>query len=315
MNNGRKSLVSLRYNSYGVKIFPEISPGFLFKEVIPSFNFSSNSNLSYKAEIKVKNKSGKWSDWLFFGSWGKTIEEGKKTDGVVKVDIDYISSDEPLKSCVLRVISDDPNFYSGSVSFAFSELKYDEEKKYDSEYIPKKNYLNVPFRTQTKEEREIAEHVCQSASICMIMESYGKKVETKDFAKLTYDKYYGMYGLWWRAAQTAYLYGFPSYVRYFSSLYEAEELINEGIPVAACVAYAKNELTGSKTESSAGHVTVICGFDEKGNALCLDSAERDETKGLTVYPRAEYAKAWLSNAGGVGYVIERTRQSNERIIK
>ena len=150
---------------------------------------------------------------------------------------------------------------------------------------------------------EIMHHVCSSASVCAVMEYFGKKVKTANFAAHAFDSYYKQFGLWHRAIQTACRYGFKGYVKYFCSFEEVYSYIKNGQPVIACISYGKDELKGSKTESSAGHVLAIRGFDSGGNIICCDSAAYHEEQGITVYDRHEFAKAWFSSAGGIGYII------------
>jgi hypothetical protein len=47
---------------------------------------------------------------------------------------------------------------------------------------------------------------------------------------------------------------------------------------------------------------VLCGFDDKGDALVNDPAAADATKGKATYKRAELTKAWLAR-GGTCYVL------------
>ena len=295
-----KSTTILHYNSENIKETPYISPNFYFKEIIPSFNIKNDH---FSVQIKFLDIENIKSEWLDLGYWNiKSPQKRKLQDKDISIETDVITSAKALKACKLKFISNEP-LEVNSITLSFNSNLFEVGKIKDDGYIPKPIFLNVPFRSQMKENPEIAQHICSSTSVCAVAEYYGIKIEIEKFARITYDEYYKMFGLWWRAIQTAYTFGLNGYVNYFESFKEVEYYLNLGIPVISCISYKKGELTGSKTESSAGHVVVICGFDQNGDIICCDPAEPNEQIGRVVYKRNEYAKAWFSSAGGVGYIL------------
>lgn len=295
-----KSTAVLYYNKENIKETPYISTSFPFMEVIPSFNIFNDN---FYVKIKFIDINSKESKWLDFGYWNfNEPKERILKDGKILIDTDLIISEEKLKACKLKFISEE-ELKVNSIALSFSDEIFEIGKIKDDGYIPKPIFLNVPFRSQMKENSKIAQNICSSTSVCAVAEYYGINIKTEEFANITYDSYYKMFGLWWRSIQTAHKFGLNGFVRYFESFREVEEYLKLNIPVISCISYKKGELTGSKTESSLGHVTVICGFDENGNVICCDPAEKDEKIGITVYKRNEYAKAWFSSAGGVGYIL------------
>lgn len=295
-----KSTTILNYNRENIKETPYISPNFSFMEAIPSFNIDNDH---FYVQIKFLDIDNKESTWLDFGYWYfDKKQERKLNEGKISIDTDLITSEKKLKACKLKFISDE-SVKVNSIALSFSDEIFEIGKIKDDGYIPKPILLNVPFRSQMKENPKIAQNICSSTSVCAVAEYYGINIKTEEFANITYDDYYKMFGLWWRSIQTAHKFGLNGFVRYFESFKEVEYYLNFGIPVISCISYKKGELTGSKTESSLGHVTVICGFDENGDVICCDPAEKDEKVGITVYKRNEYASAWFSSAGGVGYIL------------
>ena len=295
-----KGTVILYYNEENIKETPYISPNFYFKEIIPSFNIHNDHFYIQIKFIDINNKESKWFD---FGYWyfNKKKERILK-DEKISIDIDLITSKKKLKACKLKFISNE-KLKVNSIALSFSDEIFEINKIKDDGYIPKPIFLNIPFRSQMKENPEIAQNICSSTSVCAVAEYYGINIKTEEFANITYDSYYKMFGLWWRSIQTAHKFGLNGFVRYFESFRDVEEYLKSNIPVISCISYKKGELTGSKTESSLGHVTVICGFDDNGDVICCDPAEKDEKIGVTIYKRNEYAKAWFSSAGGVGYIL------------
>lgn len=289
--------------------FPEISPGFPFREAIPSFCCHSNGILSYTAEIQARTVSGKTSEWLYIGSWNRKAERKLTEDGGIRTETDILISSEDLSSCRIRITSEDPTLMAKQIAVSFSRSPYVKGRSFNDKFIPDEKILDIPFRSQTSEKESIRNRICSPTSVCAVMEYFGEKAATEKFAEEIYDEEYGIFGVWWRAVQGAAAHGFSGSVRHFKSLYEAYEFIKEGIPVICCISYEKGELKGSHTERSDGHVITLCGFTKDGMAVCSDSAA-PEGFGLTRYRLEEFRKAWLYSGGGIGYIITPWHERN-----
>lgn len=278
------------------------SPGYPFKEAIPSFNLSSSRPLSYTVEMMAEKASGEKTDWLYLGGENMASRRRATESAGVRAETDHLQSPDPLISVSLRIVSGDPDLSADRLSVSFSETGPDCGAAGPEDEITGAVELDVPFRSQRSEDESIAMSICSPTSVCAIMEYYGRKVDTAEFAMRARDPETGMFGIWHRAVQAAYAEGFSGLVRHFSRMSEAWELLKRGVPVAACIVYGRGELTGSWTEESEGHVTVISGFDGRGRVTVCDSAA-PPGHGPTKYSLAEFAEAWLRRAGGVGYVI------------
>lgn len=278
---------------------------FRFEELIPSCAIDSKG--IFTLCVRVSSDGESWSQWFQIGSWGGGIENYVSEDYLAKVKTDYISAKDELSYFQLRILSSSNSDKIRSLSAAISSEKTDANLKLSRESVFMNRYcgvdLDVPFKSQTWEDKDIAGHICSPISIAMIMAYYSVNVTSKALSAKVYDARNDMYGIWWRAIQVASVYGFDGYVRYFRSYDDVGEYLLRGIPVAACVCFEENELTGAATQASEGHVVVLSGFDPNGNPICRDGAWSNANEGIVVYGREEFGKSWFDRGGGVGYII------------
>jgi hypothetical protein len=99
--------------------------------------------------------------------------------------------------------------------------------------------------------------------------------------------------------------GVTAFVTRLRSLAEAELFVAAGLPLAASVAFARDDLRGAGYATE-GHLLTIVGFTAEGDVICNDPASHtvpsnDEVR--VVYDRAEFERVWLGSAGGVVYVV------------
>jgi uncharacterized protein YvpB len=92
------------------------------------------------------------------------------------------------------------------------------------------------------------------------------------------------------------------YLQRFNEWTDVKREIARGRPVVASIRHGPGELSGLAFHSTAGHLIVICGFDEQGNVHVNDPAGLDAEQGVTKVSKDELAEAWFER-GGVGYVF------------
>ncbi len=293
---------------------------FFVEECVPSWCVKSPGGSPFVVLVRTGDSEG-MNDWLLAGEWGCMADEGEVRaiigesgvgggfsglfeNGSAKVHDDYLTlSKRADRVQLMFAFAGDGGGFS-SAALAVSSKRGDRKLRlYEKSPVGKPVSLSVPFRSQGWEDRRIAGHICSVVSTATVMDYYGVDVGTAELAALAYDPRRDMYGMWWRAVQSAAQYGFTGLVRHFRSLDDAREIIEGGSPVIACIAFGPNELAGSATEESEGHVVVVVGFDENGDVMCADGAFRKEEDGLLVYRRAEFERAWFINGGGIGYLI------------
>ena len=98
--------------------------------------------------------------------------------------------------------------------------------------------------------------------------------------------------------------GLQGSVRRFGSMDEIEAWVAQGVPVAISFSWGKGQLTGAAVTSSAGHLSVVVGFDSQGNPIVNDPAAESDAEVQRTYLRSELEPLWLENSGGTVYLIK-----------
>ena len=122
----------------------------------------------------------------------------------------------------------------------------------------------------------------------------------------SYDWIYGGTGNWPFNTAYAATHGLQGSVRRFTSMSEIEYWVGQGVPVAISFSWGKGQLDGAAVNSSAGHLSVVVGFDADGNPIVNDPAADPEDGEVVqrTYEREELEPLWLENSGGTVYLIK-----------
>lgn len=302
------------YKKEGKYFSKIIKMDFYPDEVFPSWNITCPENeVSFKIYLRVSSDNINWSAWYYMGSSGVFEKENNQNkilkDDYGKVDIDTLYLNRKvnyIQYCIHMFSSKDRQLSPALKLFAIAYGKRSEnfkenlssDQKNETSYIK----LNVPYRSQGDEDTSISGSICSPTSVAMVMEYWGVDIPTEEIAHMAYSKEYDMYGIWPAAVQTASLYGLRGWVRIFKNWEDVEKEILNGRPVIATICFDWEELSGSFTPASDGHVIVICGFDNNGNPICNDPAGKNSKEGILVYSRKELERAWFWESG-IGYTI------------
>lgn len=324
-NEKNNKIEILDKNSYILS--PVINLPFYFGEAVPSWNIKCPEKSSFSVFVRfgndIKNKNI-LSPWLLMGEWNekcaysklKSYISNSKIEGKfdnpfkyleTKIETDYILSSNnfnQIQFCFIFNISPNDDVEFSSLSISASTHRGDKKLNlYEKTNLGKNSYIAVPFRSQGWEDKKISSEICSVVSTATVMDYYGVDIKTAELAKVAYDTRYKMYGMWWRAVQSAHQYGFDGYVRHFRSFEDVKECIDKKNPVIACICVNKNDIAEDPQYETDGHVIVILGFDENGDILCADGGFRKEEDGILSYKREEFEKIWFVNGGGIGYFI------------
>jgi hypothetical protein len=90
--------------------------------------------------------------------------------------------------------------------------------------------------------------------------------------------------------------GVIAYLRNFD---HAQRLIERNLPIAISYSWGEGELPGAPLERSDGHLSVLTGFVENGDAAVNDPAAPGVR---VVYPRTALETIW-QRGGGVAYIV------------
>lgn len=165
--------------------------------------------------------------------------------------------------------------------------------------------LAVPERSQQVEDPAISGRICSPTSLSMVLAFWGRDLPTAEVARRVYDHAAGIYGNWSFNVALAGELGLPASVARCEGFEPVEDEIAAGRPVVLSHRYGPGELTGGAVQGTEGHLIVLRGFSGEGDPIVNDPAA-DPRRGAPirrVYRRAEIARSWLSNAGGVCYFV------------
>ena len=300
---------------------PEVSTAFAFTEVVPSYNPNCPPETGVRLDVRVRDdQRGAWSQWLYLGSWGRTLGKDKRVTrddsvgGVV--NIDYLILRRPADAYQARL-----TFYS----FALDEAANPAVRRLAVCYsgVPRETEkferagggplspstdswardLPVPFRAQGVEHKALKGEICSPTSVSMVLQHLGLDRATAENALAIYDPEYDLFGNWGRAVAFAGQNGFDAHLRRFRNWDQVKEMIAAGQPIIASIRFKEGECPSFVMKTTAGHLIVIRGMTAKGDLIVNDPASKEKGDGA-VYPAEEMKKAWLEK-GGVGYVIRR----------
>ena len=318
-----------RYPRRGMWTSPEYVSDFPITEVLPSWNVDAPEHSGVKFFIRSRDAdSGDWSPWLYIGSWGETVPRGKQTidfdNG--EVDIDYLKLRKPADAYQMRAVLESFDVDGAStpsvrrLTMVYSGVVEDEaERAALARPVkiegPWARTLDVPFFTQADAPPALKPRICSPTSVTMVMQYQGDKGAMVENALAIYDPEYEIFGNWGRAVAYAGERGFEAYLDRIRTWDELKAYIAQGQPVIASIRFESGTFPSNVMDQTNGHLVVIRGLTEDGDAVMNDSASKQRGEGV-VYRSEELARAWLRH-GGVAYIIrpmkgqgEETRRGN-----
>lgn len=304
--------------------------GRLFTQALVSWNVEVPAGCAVRMDVMVRDAGdGSWSRTLFVGSWSGGGEEGsavaetlgpservqKTGDGVV-VDVDYVRSTRPLDALRYRftAVRGGPVRSGGAtpgdapirvhrVAVCMSDARSQSEAG-DGDFKPARiGRLGVPFRSQKTGNESLTGRLCSPASVSMVLAHRGVDVPLERFATGVQDPNFGIFGNWPRNVQAAFALGVPGYLTRMNSWADLARATDAGQPVIISIAAEPGELRDAPYETTAGHLIVVEGFDERGDVLVNDPAVADAAQGQRTYKREDLTNVWLRRVDGTAYVL------------
>ena len=288
----------------------EVKTAFPFTELLPSWNVSAPPDTGLRLEVRVRGaRGGRWSPWLYLGSWGRTPPATKRVvscrHGVVNVD--YLALDAAADAYQVRV-----EFLSFSLNKQASPslrrvaVCYSGVTGAPRRPSPVEGWardLNVPFRTQRDAPKSLSGEICSPTSVTMVLAHFGVERPVVENALSIWDDENEMFGNWGRAVALASELGMDGWLTRFRHWDRVKAQIAAGQPVIASIRFKKGEFPSAILPETSGHLIVIRGFTPAGEVIVNDPASREKGNGV-VYRAEELARAWFDH-GGVGYIIHK----------
>ena len=311
---------------------PELSPGFAAREAIPSWNADCPDGCRLDIFVRARC-AGAWTDWFAFGQWSEStgVFTRRSADGhgdarsqtCGRVDTDTLVLSAPAEAMQLRceLAMVDSGATSGAralpairnLALAFSEAKAgaaSAPREQADAALLGRILDGVPTYSQMVYP-DGGNSWCSPTSVSMVLAYWDRSAEpaetrVRSAVAGVYDPSWGGCGNWSFNMAYAGSRGCDALVARFPSLSRLEPCIAAGIPVVLSVSWNNDggrPLTGAPVAKSAGHLTVLVGFDEHGDPVMNEPAARDPSEVRRVYRRDELESRWLESSGGAVYLI------------
>ncbi len=282
------------------QVVENITPGTVFREVIPSWNLPSPGRTQLMIEIRAHKPHG-LTKWYSFGQWNldgtagvrQSVKDQKDADGEVLTDTLRLS-DFDATSVDLRVtVAPETSARIGLLTLSFCAPSSGAFPVNLTE-VPIEP-IDVPRKAQGDYPKP--EVICSPTALAMVLEHWGVRLGRSDLAKDVlevtdgvWDTVYDGAGNW--SFNVAYAGSFPgmrSYVARFGSFHDLRPWIEAGIPVVCSV--ARSLLHGQPLDpKEKGHLIVLVGFDASGDPIFNDPAKREELR--RSYRSVDFEAAW-----------------------
>lgn len=277
-------MVSLVYPEPGDELLVHLGPT---REAIVSWNARL---LDGALDLRVNAADGRTSAWLPYVAYAANSRSSLDgADTFVRIETDVLRSDVDLVSLGVRsrgevdaVFVSTPDYGAPSPIVALPALE-----------------LAVPPLSQYEDEHGDERGWCAPTSLAMLLAYRGYPLEIAVVAREVRDARYGGTGNWTLNTAFAGTLGFRGAAVHLRDLAHAHAFLADDMPLALSIAWAAGELPGAPLPASDGHLVVLRGIDESGNALVNDPAHPEIA--LT-YPRAAFERAWLGH-GGIALAI------------
>ncbi|MGC9335044.1 MAG: peptidase C39 family protein [Anaerolineae bacterium] len=300
---------------------PAVPADFDFDELIASWNAVTPTGTWVEVLVRAE-LDGRWTKWYNLGIWASGLETIQRhsvrlqgdDDGYVAVDTLVISAKKAIVTAYqlkVRLFSED-GVATPSVRYLSAAYSTEPTKNSEPSAGNPDNWntlLAVPECSQMVYP-DGGNVWCSPTSTAMIVsywQGYTGPCEPAVRAAVAgiYDWIYGGTGNWPFNTAYAATHGLQGSVRRFTSMEEIEAWVAQGVPVAISFSWGKGQLTGAAVNSSAGHLSVVVGFDDQGNPIVNDPAAASDDEVQRTYLRSELEPLWLENSGGTVYLIKR----------
>jgi len=294
----------------------DIEPGFVFDEVVLSWNGDTPPGSFVKIFVQVRS-GDVWSRRFCYAIWNRDNTPMKRMsvrgqrDDIAALRADILNLKKPADAVRVsaKLCSTDGSVYPTlrllTVHVVDSQAPLPGTK-------PKKSVwgkdLNVPQLSQLSVPDGI--RFCSATSTAMVLSYWGRELGRPELTCGVQQAVDGIYDIGWGGTgnwtfNTAFAGEFPgirAYVTRFSSITQIEEWIAKGVPVIVSLDY--NKLRARDTSQRSGHLMVMRGFEPDGRCVLNDPNTRLDLgrSARVVYSREALEASWLKNPGSWGTV-------------
>lgn len=241
-------------------------------------------------DLRVNASDGRTSAWLPYVRYASDVRRSLcGRDTFVRIDTDVVRADVDLRQIGIRsarpleaLFVSTPDYGAPSSIVALPALA-----------------LDVPRLAQWHPAFPDERGWCAPAALAMLLAYRDYPLDVATVAREVYDTRYGGTGNWAFDVAFAAQLGFRAAAIHLRDLAHAHAFVADDVPLALSIAWNDGALPGAPLRRSDGHLVVLRGIDENGDALVNDPARREIA---AAYPRAAFERAWLDH-GGVALAI------------
>jgi hypothetical protein len=267
------------------------------RHFVPAVSWLAAPVPAFRCELSVA-AGGAWSPWVAAAAIGGDDFGGAlPAVGALSCDVDVFTSPVPADAVRLRVRTRGPVVAPWLVALSACDLAPLGRRGAGGGAAR----VSVPARSQMVEPEPMRRHICSPTSVAMVLERWGRRVETAVLAAEILQPALGRYGVWPAAIAAAGRRGVAGYLLRFPDWASAAWCLDAGLPIVASVRYASGELAGAAMDRTDGHLVVLTGYEE-GDALLNDPAAEREAEVPRRVRIDDLERAWLDRTG-VGYVL------------
>jgi len=282
----------------GSVIFEPDSSEHPFDRGLPSWNGTAwGSSSAFKVQMRFFNNG--WSPWLTVGYWKANLwpDYGTTDYSGGYIDIDYVKLYSFHSKWQFQILMKRTGAWIQSptikkLSFFISDENTTQNINYSVllNDNPPEIFIPTDHYYQYSLDPDIGDQICSPTSVSMVLRSYDIEVEPVQFARDTYDSYWGIFGIWPRVVQNASEFGLDGAVTRYRNWSEAQKVLKAGGRIVISVGLPLY----------AGHLMMLAGFDNEGFPLIHDPA-RSNGYGYKFNKNA-LAESWFGK-GGVAYTF------------
>lgn len=284
-----------------------VTPDEPYTHALVSFNADVPDGAGVRAEVAVPIDGEGWSEWMAIADWGESPVDratpGRWSGG--QIAIDELIADTPLDRLRVRVLG-----FPGAAGAMPRLGRVDAvvSRRAPSRVLNPSPGISIdtgaPFRPcEIEGNDELASRLCSPTSLGMLLAHRGATPEYDELIGRVYDAGHNLYGVWPRAIQAAFTYGVPGRLHRFGDWDEVRAHLRDVGPIAISLTAAQGEFRGMTYDASNGHLIVLFGLTDEGDAVVLDPAFGSEAEARRVYPARDLSEAWLRRARGTAYVL------------
>lgn len=303
-----------------VRTGPVTPSSFPARECVASWNIISGYNGWSEIFLRARLSGGAWTVWYRMGVWAAesayikrfSISGQEDDKGKVATDTLVLSEDADAFQLKIRLCEARkgglPTLRGAALTWSSPRLT--DYNAFSSDPGEAAEVKGLPAHSQIV-YRDGGGSWCSPTSLSMVIRywrqsSVSSETAVREAVGGTYDPVYGGNGNWSFNTAWAGSLGYKAYVRRVSSLKELLPYIKAGIPLILSVSWDRDKdrpMDNGPMNSTKGHLTVLRGFDGRGNALMHEPASPSDEEVPRSYLCEQLQSRWLEASGGTCYIV------------